>query len=100
MKIDVRIERIVLEDFHPSGAATDSLRDALGLELTRLLSQRELVPSLARGGSIARLKAPDMNVGTSSAAAVGVPLARSIHAAIGNEFTAPSAPRNTTGGKS
>jgi len=53
MRIDLHIEELVLEGFHP--ADRRRLGAAVERELARLLTERGLPPGLARGADLPRL---------------------------------------------
>ncbi|MDR3415532.1 MAG: hypothetical protein P4L83_05025 [Nevskia sp.] len=58
MKIDLHIERLVVDGLELSSAEARRLRRSVERELARLLTDGGLAQSLARGAAVPRLQAP------------------------------------------
>jgi hypothetical protein len=84
--IRLHVERLVLEGFDDLHARdAPRLREALQAELTRLLSQGGLSPTLASGGAQPALTGrPLERVPGATPDALGVELARSVYGGLGS----------------
>ncbi len=84
MKIEVHIERLVLEGLPVTAAEGPRVRAALAAELGRMLAAGGLAPQLRGGGAVPRVAAPHVNLGARERPdTIGRHIARSVHAAIG-----------------
>ena len=77
--IELYIEQLVLHGFSPSDRYR--IGKAVELELTRLLTERDISPLLAQGGEFTRLDGGTFNIAPSSKAeAIGSQVAQSVYA--------------------
>jgi hypothetical protein len=84
MRIDVHIERLVLEGLPVTSADGPRVRAAVEAELARLLATGELGREPIAGGAMARAPAPQISIGQNGRPdAIGRAVARSVHAGIG-----------------
>ena len=75
MKINLHIERMVLEGFPLSGHDGVAMQHALRQELAQLLG----TASFSQGQTMASLRGTDMTMAKSDAKTIGTQIARSIH---------------------
>lgn len=76
--IELHIEQLVLHGFRHS--ARYSIGKAVELELTRLLTERNVSPSLTKGGDFSRLDGGTINIAPSSKSdAIGTQVAQSVY---------------------
>ena len=86
MNINLHIERLVLDGIQIAPEQRPVLQAAVENELSRLLTQRGLSPSLAQGVAVPRLSARDMQMASaSSPAELGQRIAQSVYGGIGHE---------------
>jgi hypothetical protein len=84
MKIEVHIERLVLDGLPVTTAEGPSVRAAVESELARMLAAGGLNRELGAGRALARISAPQISVGPRERPdAIGRAVARSVHAGIG-----------------
>jgi hypothetical protein len=84
MKIEVHIERLVLDGLPVTSAEGPRLRAAVEGELARMLAAGGLNRELSAGRALARISAPQISVGPRERPdAIGRAVARSVHAGIG-----------------
>jgi len=76
MKINLHIERLVLDGYADGSLDGDSVRTALGTELARLL--RELPPAAA-GSALAQVRLAVPGTAGEGAQALGTGVARALH---------------------
>lgn len=85
MKINISIERLILDGISIPHHQRPSLQSAVEMELARLIAVGGLSPSLMSGGATAGLEAGDMRLpGDSNPARLGRQIARSVYAGIGD----------------
>jgi len=90
VKIELHIERLVLDGFTPGSVDGERVRVALGAELTRLLHATPLAPS--PGTALPSLRAAALPASASQhATALGAGIAQSLHGAIGASARGPGA---------
>ena len=78
MKIELHIERLVLDGFAPGSIDGERVRNALGAELTRLLQQAPMGPTCSVALPSVRATMPAPGVG-GQAGAVGVGVANALY---------------------
>ena len=84
MKIDLHIERLVLDGLPPGTVGGRELRIAIQNELTRLLGERGLSNELRSGAAAASLRGGSVDVSPGiRPGAMGKGIARAIHEGIG-----------------
>jgi hypothetical protein len=84
MNIEVSIERIVLDGLIVQGRDGDKVRAAVQSELTRLLREGGIAPSLTPAGATARLDAPSIQIPAGvQPVALGHKIAHAIYGGIG-----------------
>jgi hypothetical protein len=83
VKIDVHIERLVLEGLPISAGEGAVLKEAIQRELARALAAGGLSHELRAGGAFPRMRAPGARL-SSEPRAVGERVARSIYRGIGS----------------
>ena len=84
MKIEVHIERLVLDGLPVTSAESARVRAAVTAELSRMLAAGGLARELHGGGAVPRVAAPQFSFGPRERPdAIGRHIARSIHAGIG-----------------
>ncbi|MGK9169296.1 hypothetical protein KXR53_23480 [Inquilinus limosus] len=83
MRIELHIERLVLDGLPVTAAEGPRVRAAVEAELARLLAAGGLGRDLAAGGALPRLSAPPIHLGRGERPdAIGRAVARSVHAGI------------------
>jgi hypothetical protein len=83
MRIDVHIERLVLDGLPVTSADGPRVRAAVEAELARLLAAGGLGRELVAGAAMARAPAPQISIGQGERPdAIGRAVARSVHAGI------------------
>jgi hypothetical protein len=82
MKIQVRIERLVLEGLDVPRAQQPLLQAAVEAELGRLLAQGGLAPGLASGTAVPSVRAEGITAARQPAE-MGARIARSVYGGIG-----------------
>lgn len=94
MRIEVHIERLVLDGLPVSTADGPRVRAAVESELARLLAQGSVSRELISGGAVPRVDAPRISIGPHELPdAIGRAVARSVHAGIGGTaIRTPGAP--------
>ncbi len=86
MNINLHIERLVLDGIQIAPEQRPVLQAAVESELSRLLTERGLSPSLAQGVGVPRLSASDIQVASaSSPTELGHQIAQSIYGGIGHD---------------
>lgn len=86
MNINLHIERLVLDGLDIAPEQRSILQAAVEGELSRLLTERGLSPSLGQGTAVPRLSGQDMQIiRTSSPTELGQQIAQSVYGGIGNE---------------
>jgi hypothetical protein len=83
MKIQVNIERLILEGIDLPSAQGPLLQAAVEAELRRLLSTRGLSPALTSGGSLPSLRAQTLNYSGNNPTQLGQHIARSMYGSLG-----------------
>jgi hypothetical protein len=84
MRIDVQIERLVLDGLPVTSLQIPMLRQAMELELARLLKTHGLSQELRQGGAMPRVKGGALQLaGDNPHAQLGRWIARAVHEAIG-----------------
>lgn len=85
MKIDLHIERLVLDGFAPGSMDAECVRNALGAELTRLLIATPLTPT--QGAALPLLHTAALPANASMhAKSLGSGVARTLYSAIGAQL--------------
>jgi hypothetical protein len=85
MKIDLHIERLILDGLPVSSLQGAQLRTAIEKELTRLLSAHGLSNELRGGIAVPRVRAGNMQFGKDQPPAqLGQSIARAVYEGIGN----------------
>jgi hypothetical protein len=83
MRIDLHIERLVLDGLAVTAADAQRVRTAMEDEVTRLLAEA-LNPAFATGGAVPRIAAPQISLGPRERPdGIGRAVARSVHRGIG-----------------
>ena len=83
MRIEVHIERLVLEGLPVTPGERPRVRAAVEAELARLLSTGGLNREIATGGAVPRIDAPQINLAARAQPdAIGRAVARSVHSGI------------------
>ena len=86
MNIDLHIERLVLGGLDIAPEQRPVLQAAVERELSRLLTEGGLSPSLAQGVAVPRLSASDMQLtSVNSPTELGQQIAQSVYGGIGHE---------------
>jgi len=84
MKIDLHIERLILDGLTSSYQERERIGKSLEAELVRLLEQNGLDATLTRGGAIASVKSENIRISSDvSAETAGRRIANSIYKGIG-----------------
>ena len=84
MRIEVHIQRLVLEGLPVSSAEGARVRAAVANELARMLALGGLAHQLRGGGAVPRVAAPHFDLALRERPdAIGRHIARSVHAGIG-----------------
>jgi hypothetical protein len=86
MRIELHIERLVLDGLPVTTAEGPRVRAAVESELARLLAAGGLNRELGGGRAVARISAPQISLGPRERPdAIGHAVARSVHGAIGGQ---------------
>lgn len=86
MNINLHIERLVLDGLDLAPEQRPLLQAAVESELSRLLTERGLSPSLAQGMAVPRLSAQDIQTTSSNnPTQLGQQIAQSVYGGIGHE---------------
>ncbi|MDC8448248.1 MAG: hypothetical protein LV473_07810 [Nitrospira sp.] len=86
MNVNLRIDRLVLDGMEIAPEQCPVLQAAVETELSRLLTEGGLSPSLARGVAVPRLSARDIPMASaSSPTELGHRIAQSVYGGIGHE---------------
>ncbi len=86
MKINISIERLILDGISIPHHQRPSLQSAVEMELSRLIEAGGLSPGLMSGGAMAGLEAGDLRLpGDGDPARLGRQIARSVFAGIGDQ---------------
>ncbi|MCS6303119.1 MAG: hypothetical protein H8K07_05575 [Nitrospira sp.] len=86
MNVNLHIDRLVLDGLEIAPEQRPVLQAAVESELSRLLTERGLSPSLARGIAVPRMSARDMQItGVNSPTELGQQIAQSVYGDIGHE---------------
>lgn len=83
MKIQVNIERLILEGIDLPAGQPPRLQAAVEAELARLLGARGLSPDLSSGGSLPSLPVQILNYAGNNPAQLGKQIARSMYSSLG-----------------
>jgi len=88
MKINIHIERLVLDGVEIARRDRPLLQSAVEAELARLITTGGLAPDLMSGGAMPRVTAGDLQMtGDNDPARLGHQIAQSVYGGIGNEET-------------
>ena len=79
MKVNLHIERLVLEGLPITNAQGPAVQVALEAELSRLLAQRALGPGLSAGGAVPSVPAGNIGLNGGSPAQIGKQIASSVY---------------------
>lgn len=83
MKLEIHIERLVLEGLPVNSAGGHHVQRAVQAELARLLGEAGLAPELQAGGSLPHLKSADIGMTRGDKPAeLGQRIAQAVHGAI------------------
>jgi hypothetical protein len=86
MKIEVHIERLVLDGLPVTASEAPRVRAAVESELARLFATGGLNRELAAGGAVPRVDAPEVRLARRERPeAIGQGIARSVHRRIGEQ---------------
>jgi hypothetical protein len=86
MKINLYIERLILDGLPFTSLQGPQVRAAVELELVRLLTAYGLSNELRAGGAVLRVRAEDLQFGKESRpSGLGRSIAQSVHEGIGNQ---------------
>jgi len=86
MNINLHIERLVLDGLDIAPEQRPALQAAVEGELSRLLTERGLSPSLAQGMAVPRLSTNAMQIASpSNPIELGQQIAQSVYGGIGHE---------------
>jgi hypothetical protein len=86
MKINLHIERLVLDDLPIERTQGSKVRAAVEQELTRLLAVGGLSQQLGTGASVPRLRGGNIKVANGvQAGGLGAKIARAVHEVIGRK---------------
>jgi hypothetical protein len=84
MRIDLHIERLVLDGLPLTGAEGARVGRAVERELARLLAKPRAADALRRGGTVPDLRAPPFELGAGDRPdAIGRKIARAVHGGLG-----------------
>jgi len=83
MKINIHIERLVLQDVAVPGGEGPGLGAALETELTGLIKSGGLADGLRRGAAVPRLRGTDLRMPRKAPANLGKGIAHSLYGALG-----------------
>lgn len=83
MKIQVNIERLILDGIDIPAGQRPRLQAALEAELARLLSAGGLNPALTSAGSVPSLRVQTLNYSGNNPAQLGKQIARSMYSGLG-----------------
>ena len=98
MKIDLRIDRLIVDGLPVTAAQGPRLRAAVERELARRLATGGLSDALAGGGALARIGAPDLHLERDvQPAQLGRRIAEAVHGAIGGPGKQTPAPAPHSG---
>ncbi len=85
MNINLHIERLVLDGVDIAPGQRHLLQASVETELTRLLTDRGLTPSLAQGVVLPRLSTGGMQLTGNNPTQLGQQIAQSVYGGIGHE---------------
>jgi len=85
MNINLHIERLVLDGVDIAPGQRHLLQASVETELTRLLTDRGLTPSLAQGVALPRLSISGMQLTGNNPTQLGQQIAQSVYGGIGHE---------------
>jgi hypothetical protein len=83
MKIQVNIERLILDGIDIPAGQRPRLQAAVETELARLLSTRGLNSALTSGGNLSSLRVQPMNYSGNNPLQLGQQIARSVYSGLG-----------------
>lgn len=83
MKIQVHIDRLVLDGLPVRNRESKAINEAIEKELTRLLAEGRLPEILETNGAFTRLPAGTMKVAENNPSMIGTEIARAIYRGIG-----------------
>lgn len=85
MNINLHIERLVLDGVNLAAGQRHLLQASVETELTRLLTDGGLAPSLARGSALPKLSGSGIQMTTSNPIQIGRQIAQSVYGGITHE---------------
>lgn len=85
MNINLHIDRLILDGVNIAPNQRHLLQASVEAELTRLLTDRGLAPSLAQGTALPRLSVSSMQLTGNNPAQLGQQIAQSVYGGIGHE---------------
>jgi len=85
MNINLHIERLVLDGVNIAPGQRHLLQASVETELTRLLTDGGLAPSLAQGSALPNLSASDIQMTGSNPIQLGRQIAQSVYGGIAHE---------------
>lgn len=84
MRLEIHIQRLVLDGIDISPGQEGPLQEALQTELSRMLAADGLAPRLLGGGALARVRGGDIQLtGDSDPAQLGGQVAQAVYGGIG-----------------
>ena len=84
MRVEIHIDRLVLDGVPVERTSVMALRSAVESELGAMLSQGLLPPAIGSGGAIDLVRAPRIDVGpTHTPMQIGRAIANSLHGGLG-----------------
>ena len=85
MNIKLHIERLILDGVNIAPSQRHLLQASVETELTRLLTDRGLSPSLAQGPAVPRLSTGGIQLTGNNPTQIGQQIAQSVYGGIGHE---------------
>ena len=85
MNINLHIERLVLDGVNIAPGQRHLLQASVETELTRMLTEGGLSPSLAQGTAVPRMSTDGMQWTNNNPAQIGRHIAQSVYRGIGHE---------------
>lgn len=85
MNINLHIERLVLDGVNLAPDQHQLLQASVTAELTRLLTEGELSPSLAQGTAVPRISTDGIQATSNNPTQLGHQIAQSVYGGIGHE---------------
>jgi hypothetical protein len=83
MRIQVHIDRLVLDGLPVQNQDGSAIQEAIERELTRLLAEGGLSPDLASGGAFTNIRAETIKITENSPPKIGRKIAHAVYGGIG-----------------